>query len=394
MTGLPPIGSPVPWADGLVLRPEHFRETDRRTETLAHLAGLGHDPWAFGFTRIEVDEVALASNELRLDCEGVLPGGRPFRAERVALSIGDETGFEIRIGEDGGALLVPGGAACSHHSLPAARTRMRAGARELDPDWSPPALLVAPDHPLAADAARALGSLAGLAAGFAASLRIPGSERRPGAGAIARTHEALVEHVGMMDWVLSWPVVSPTALAGRAVALALAVRAAARAGHRFEPAWDPADQRGSLRAILAAAESAAAAIGLPFRTRLFRSGEEDGGVRTVEGVGSGPVVMAVETARGADLPAARSWLEGAALGAPERIEEALMRRVGGAVRRPLDRDPDLGIASGPLVQLYRVEADPAWRGPSPDLAIGSRAGLPCEATFSAFTAEPGTGDER
>ena len=385
----------MPWADGLVLRPEHFRDTDRRTETLVHLSGLGHDPWAFGFTWIDVDEVALASDELRLSCEGVLPGGRPFRAERVCAPVGDDIGFEIQAGEDGRVALVPGGTACSHHSLPAARTRMRAGARELDPDWSPPALLVAPGHPLAADAARALGGLAGLAAGFAASLRIPGSERRPGAGAIARTHEALVEHVGMMDWVLSWPVVSPTAVAGRAVALALAVRAAARTGHRFEPAWDPADQRGSLRAILAEAEAAAASIGLPFRTRLFRAGDEaQGAVRTVEGVGSGPVVVAVETARAADLPPARGWLEGAALGAPERIEEALTRRVGGAVRRTLDRDPELGIASGPLVQLYRVEADPAWRGYSMDLAIGSRAAMPCEATFSVFVPEPGRGDER
>lgn len=390
MTGLPPIGAPVPWADGLVLRPEHFRDTDRRTETLVHLAGLGREPWAFGFTRIVVDEVALASDELRLDCEGVLPGGRPFRAERVAAAIGDETCFEVQVGDEGGAVLAPGGAACSRRSLPAVRTRARAGTRELDPDWSPPALLVGPEHPLAADAARAVGSLAGLAAGFAASLRIPGSDRRPGVGAIARTHEALTEHVGMMDWVLSWPVVSPTTLAALAVRLTLSVRAAARVGHRFEPAWDPADQRGSLRTILAEAESAAASIGLPFRTRLFRAGEaEEDGVRSVEGVGRGPVVVAVETARGSDLPAARSWLEGAALGAPDRIEEALMRRVGGAVRRPLDRDPELGIASGPLVQLYLVEADPAWRGPSPDLAIGSRAGLPCEATFSVFVPEHG-----
>ena len=394
MTGLPPIGAPVPWADGLVLRPEHFRDTDRRTETLVHLAGLGRDAWPFGFTRIVVDEVALASDELRLDCEGVLPGGRPFHAERVAAPIGDETWFEVRIGDEGGAVLAPGGAACSRRSLPAARTRVRAGARELDPEWSPPALLVGPEHPLTKDAARAAGNLAGLAAGFAASLRIPGSDRRPGAGAIARTHEALTEHVGMMDWVLSWPVVSPTTLAAHAVRLSHAVRAAARVGHRFEPAWDPADQRGSLRAILAEAESAAASIGLPFRTRLFRGGEAQGGLRSVEGVGSGPVVVAVEAARGSDLPDARSWLEGAALGAPDRIEEALTRRVGGAVRRPLDRDPELGVASGPLVQLYRVEADPAWRGHSPDLAIGSRTGLPCDATFSVFVPELGRGDER
>ena len=394
MTGIPSIGAPVPWADGLVLRPEHFRDTDRRTEHLVHLMGLGHDPWAFGFTRIDVDEVALASGELRLGCEGVLPDGRPFRAERVEAPIGNESGFDVRIREEGDLVLAPGGTACSRRSLPAVRTRVRAGTCEIDPDWSPPALLVGPGHPLAADAARALGSLAGLAAGFAASLRIPGSDRRPGVEAIERTHDALTEHIGMMDWVLSWPVVSPTVLAAQALRLALAVRAAARTGHRFEPAWDPADQRGSLRAILAAAEAAAVSIGLPFRTRLFRASETGSGIRTVDGVGSGPMVVAVETARAADLPSARHWLEGAALGAPERIEEALTRRVGGAVRRAVDRDPELGIASGPLVQLYRVEADPAWRGHSVDLAIGSRAEMPCEATCSVFVFRPGRGDER
>lgn len=395
MTGLPPIGAPVPWADGLVLRPEHFRDTDRRTEILFHLAGLGHDPWAFGFTRVEVDAIALASDELRLSCEGVLPGGRPFRAERVVAPVENEAAFEIQAGESGGLVLAPGGTACSQHSLPAVRIRTRGGARELDPGWSPPALVITPEHPLAADTARSLGSLAGLASGFAASLRVPGSDRRPGTGAIARTHAALAEHVGMMDWVLTWPVVSPTVLAARAVALALAVRAATRVGHRFEPVWDPADQRGSLRAIFAEAEAAAASIGLPFRTRLFRAGDEpEGAVRTVEGVGSGSVVVAVETARAADLPAVRHWFEGAALGAPERIEDALTRRVGGVVRRALDRDPEFAIASGPLVQLYRVDADPAWRGCSMDLAIGSRAAMPCEATFSVFVAEQGRGYER
>ena len=388
MTGIPPIGAPVPWADGLVLRPEHFRDTDRRTETLVHLMGLGRDPWAFGFTRIDLDGVALASGELRVACEGVFPGGQPFRTERVSADIGDESGFEIRMRGEGDLVLAPGGGACSRDSLPAVRTRVRAGVVEPDPDWSPPAVLVDPGHPLVADAAQAIGRLAGLAAGLAASLRIPGSDRRPGARAIGRTHEVLTEHVGMLDWMLSWPAVAPTALACEALRLALAVRAAARAGPRFEPGWNPADQRGSLRAILDAAEAAAASVGLPFRTRLFRSGGDGSAPRIVDAVGSGPVVVAVETARAADLPPVRHWLEGAALAAPERVEEALTRRVGGAMRRALDRDSGLGIASGPLVQLYRVEADPVWRGHAMDLAIDSRAPMPCEATLSAFVPEP------
>ena len=394
MTSIPALVAPVPWADGLVLRPEHFHDTDRRNETLVHLAGLGHDPWAFGFTRIEVDEVALASGELRLECEGVLPGGRPFRAERVAASIGNETAFEIRMQDDGVVVLAPGGDACSRRSLPAARIGVRAGTVELDRDWSPPALLVGPGHPLAADAARCLGGLAGRAAGLAASLRIPGSDRRPGAAAIERTHEALAEHIGMLSWMLSWPAVAPTALAAETLRLALAVRAAARVTQPFEPAWDPADQRGSLRAVLAAAEAAVASIGIPFRTRIFRAGPEGSGIRTVDGVESGPVVVAVEVDHAVDLPAARHWFEGAAVTAPDRVEEALTRRVGGAVRRALDRDSGLGIASGPRVRLYRVEADPVWRGNARALAVGSRAEMPCDATLSAFVPEPEEGDSR
>ena len=288
MTAIPAIGAPVPWADGLVLRPEHFHDTDRRTETLVHLAGLGHDPWGFGFTRIEVDEVALASGELRVDCEGVLPGGTavPGRAGR-------------RFHRPRGRVRDPGPGrrrarprAGRHRLLaavaPGGPDRVRAGTPELDRDWSPPALLVGPEHPLAADAARALGGLAGLGAGLAASLRIAGSDRRPGAAAIERTHEVLAEHIGLLDWMLSWPAVAPTALAAEALRLALAVRAAARVMQRFEPAWDPADQRGSLRALLAAAEAAAASIGLPFRTRLFRAGHDGTAARIVDGVSGDP----------------------------------------------------------------------------------------------------------
>ena len=73
------------WQNGMVLEPVHFRQADRRTAELAHLAALIGEPWPWGFLRVEIDETALAAAELRVACEGVLPQGKI--AKKCLLSV-------------------------------------------------------------------------------------------------------------------------------------------------------------------------------------------------------------------------------------------------------------------------------------------------------------------
>ena len=194
----------------------------------------------------------------------------------------------------------------------------------------------------------------------------------------------------MLEALLGAPATSPGRLGIEALRLALGVRAAARIFEPLDEAWDPADQRGSIRRLLHAAETAASGIGLPFRASVFRP-DEQGDMLVVDGMPPDVLLLAIEAARPADLIAARSWIEGAALAAPDRIHEALTRRVAGCRRRVVDRDPRLGISSGPLLALYHVDDDKAWRGGEARLALAARTPPPRNASFSMLVPEGNVG---
>ncbi|MEL6479656.1 MAG: type VI secretion system baseplate subunit TssK, partial [Pseudomonadota bacterium] len=69
----------VMWIEGMFLRPHHFQQQDRRAESMltARIAAL--QPFFWGFSRIELDEKALAIGKVALTaCEGAFPDGLPF----------------------------------------------------------------------------------------------------------------------------------------------------------------------------------------------------------------------------------------------------------------------------------------------------------------------------
>ena len=251
------------------------------------------------------------------------------------------------------------------------------------PDWSAPVLLIDPDHPMRIEVNRQLGSLAALGAGFAATLRLPGAEERPVARVLGQVSSALAQGVGVIQALLAAPAVSPGLIGIEALRLALGVRGAARIFEHLDSAWEAGDQRGSIRRLLYAAESAASGIGLPFRANLFAT-TEDSNMLLVDGAPADTLVLAIEAGRPADLIAARSWLEGAALAAPDRIQDALSRRVAGCTRQPIERDPRIGISSGPLLALYHVENDSVWRGGQAQLALASKVPPPINTSYSVL----------
>lgn len=386
---IPDIPDAVDWRDGLILEPAQFTRTDRRTAVLANLAGLVADPWPWGFLSISVDETALASFELRVACAGVFPDGEPFRQAGLTAGLkreagdGDRQDFHVyRSSGAGYPVLAPGGAAPSAETLPAVRLEFRGGTWSSAADWSPPALLIGPDHPLRSDMNNALGALAALGTGYATALRMPSAAERPAARALGQVASALVQGVGVLDALLAAPAVSAGRLGMEALRLALAVRTAAGMYDHLEGVWDPADQRGSMKRIMDAAQDATSGIGLPFRADVFRPTEDDRvlAVRISHSV-SGALLLAIEASRPSDLTAARMWLSGAALASRQRIQEALTRRVTGCARRPVERDARFGVSSGPLLALFRVEEDRVWRG-NGELALASKTAPPDGTSFS------------
>ena len=376
----------------MVLEPEHFLHTDERTASLAHIAGLAADPWPWGFMNVKLDETALAGGELRVECDGVFPDGIPFSHTTLSTSLpegedGSTSHHEVVRNRDDGTLrLQASGEAPAENALPVARLSRSGGVWSQNSDWSPPVVLIEPDHPLRTDLNKYLGALAALGVGFGATLRMPGAENRPVARVLGQVATVLAQGVGVIEALLSAPAVTPGRIGLEALRLALGARAAAGT---FEPllgsAWSPADQRGSLRNLFQAAEKAASGIGLPFRTSAFRASDTPGVL--VVSVPSGTLLLAIEASQPADLLAARNWLEGAALAAPDRIQSALTRRVGGCVRHSVERDATMGVSSGPLLALYRVDDDFAWRAGQPHLALAAESPPPANTSFSILIPE-------
>ena len=392
---LPSFPEPVPWRNGMVLEPDHFRQTDSRTSALAHLAGMASEPWPWGFLTVGVDATALASGELRVDGEGFFPSGRPFRVRQLRRPLpdgsdGDRMDFNVVVEEDGTVALAGGTRAPGEESLPVARLVRHRDVWTGVAEWSPPAYLIGDDHPMREDMALQLGALAAIGAGFIATLRLPGADERPAARTLAQVATALAQGVGVIEALLAAPSVSPGRLGIEALRLALGVRGAAGVLDPIESRWDPADQRGSMRGLLYAAESVASSIGLPFRATVFRPGDVEN-VLLAQGMPSEPLLLAVESSRPADLIAARAWIEGAVLAAPERMDEAFTRRVTGCARHSVERDPRLGVSSGALLALYEVEYNVAWRGTGSVLALGRTQPPPPNTSFSVYVPDDGQG---
>ena len=385
------VPAAVQWRNGMVLEPAHFLQSDARAASLAHMAALAVEPWPWGFVRVVVDQTSLASAQLRVDCEGIFPSGVPFSRCELTRTLaagedGDHRTFQVAKTEDGSITLSDGEGAAADAVLPVARLVFRSGTWSEIADWSPPAYLLGPDHPLRLDMARQLGALAALTTGYMTTLRLPRAEHRPAAQMLGQVAAAMAQGVGVMEALLAAPVASPGRLGIEALRLALGVRAAAGIFERLDASWDPADQRGSMRRLLHAAESAALGIGLPFRASVFRA-TEAGETLLVEDVPGGALLLAIEASRPSDLITARAWFEGAALAAPERIQEAFSLRVAGCPRHPLDRDPRTGVSSGPLLALYQVERSTTWRDDSRALALGAKVPPPPNTSFSIFIPE-------
>ena len=391
---IPKVPGAVSWRNGMVLEPADFIRTDARSAGLTHLAALIGDPWPWGFLHVEIDETALAGGELRVQCDGVFPDGTPFEQTRLNATLpkgeqGDALHYDVaRAAEHDRPSLQLGGEAPSETNLPVARLVWRGGVWGHAPDWSPPALLIGPEHPLRADINRDLGALAALGVGFVATLRMPGAENRPVARVLGQVAVTLSQGVGVIDALMAAPAVSPGRVGMEALRLALGLRTAAGVFEPMDGAWSPSDQRGSMRYILGAAQAAASGVGLPFRANVFQAERDKPGVLKVDVV-SGRLLLAIEASRPADLMAARNWFDGAALAAPDRIQEALARRVAGCRRRPIERDATIGVSSGPLLALYDVEDDMAWRAGSMELALAAESPPPAGTSFSVLIPEGG-----
>jgi type VI secretion system protein ImpJ len=73
----------VIWSEGMFLRPQHFQQHDRYIESLVHGLTQGIHAYAWGFSRLKLDQSCLAIGKLGLsECGGVFQDGTPFNLPR------------------------------------------------------------------------------------------------------------------------------------------------------------------------------------------------------------------------------------------------------------------------------------------------------------------------
>jgi len=71
--------SRIAWSQGMFLQPQHFQQEGRSFERAIDATRLAISPNAWGFTRLEIDESALAIGRVALSsASGILPDGTPF----------------------------------------------------------------------------------------------------------------------------------------------------------------------------------------------------------------------------------------------------------------------------------------------------------------------------
>src|SRR5271165_6662729 len=69
----------VAWSQGMFLQPQHFQQEARSVERAIDVARNAAAPYAWGFSRLVLDEAALTLGRIAIaEAEGVLPDGSPF----------------------------------------------------------------------------------------------------------------------------------------------------------------------------------------------------------------------------------------------------------------------------------------------------------------------------
>jgi type VI secretion system protein ImpJ len=72
----PPIPERIQWHEGMLLAPQHFQQSQARTDSLAGWHALAAAPLAWGVRHLEVDTGLLANGLLRiLALDAVMPDG-------------------------------------------------------------------------------------------------------------------------------------------------------------------------------------------------------------------------------------------------------------------------------------------------------------------------------
>jgi type VI secretion system protein ImpJ len=403
----PPIPERIQWHEGMLLAPQHFQQTQARTDALMGWHALAASPLAWGVRHLEVDTGLLANGLLRvLQLDAVLPDGSAVWHDA---DCADHGVLELDLAEHAEALeLAPQdlwltlprarfmnrpGAPSRFASLsmppiedevseaveadlprmrpalglkvgaqpPSLWQHLRLGSLHKDnkqirmSDVLPPLMLLPRSHPLWVRSWQLANELRAKAAFVARQMQVASSRIEDRVTTLEQKDRLrnLLQGLAPLEAVLQTQPLHPHALYLALCGL-LAPLAMLRPGalSLLPPAYDQARPGAAFDPLLESLEEAVADISQDHLMHLF---EFDAGLFKLDMQPEWVSPRLVMGLRGKPDKDLMTWMEGAVIGTQSTWASLRERRVLGAARQCIEAAPDLGLRASNGYVLFAIE---------------------------------------
>lgn len=404
----PSIPERIQWHEGMLLAPQHFQQSQARTDALAAWHMLTAAPLAWGVRHLEIDMGLLASGLLRVTAlDAVLPDGTlvwhdASRADHGTLELdlapvagklelapqdiwltlalsrsSRESGAPTRFAsvaygpvEDEVSEAVPAevprlrpGLGLATGAVPTSLWQhLLLGSVQKDNkqirlgDELPPLLRLERDHPLCQRAWKLAAQLRSKAAYIARQTKVPSSRAEDRLASLEHREvlRCLLAGLAPLEAVLQTRPLHPHSLY-MALCSLLGPLALLRAGAMplLPPPYEHARPRAVFEQLMSHLEEAMAEVTQDHVLVLF---EFKDGAFTLQLQPEWVTQRLVVGLRGQPEKDAIAWMQGAVIGSASSWNSLRERRVLGAVREPIDSVPELGVRSSNGYTLFAIEA--------------------------------------
>ena len=403
----PPISERIQWHEGMLLAPQHFQQTQARTDALVSWHGLAATPLAWGVRHMEIDPGLLANGLLRvIALDAVMSDGTAVWHDA---SRADHGSLELDLGEHAQALeLMPQDIWLT---LPRSRTMHNPGApsrftsvslqpvedevsQAVEADiprlrvnlgltagampsslWQslrlgsvqkdnkqirlsadlPPLMLLPRSHPLWVRSWQLATELRSKAAFVARQMQVPSSRTEDRLTTLEQRERlrSLMQGLAPLEAILQTQPLHPYALYLVLCGL-LGPLAMLRPGalSLLPPAYEQARPNVAFEQLLDTLEEALSEISQEHVLHLFEFVEGNFALDLQPDWVTPRLVIG---ARGKPERELTDWMEGAVIGAQSAWASMRERRVLGAARRRIEAAPELGVRASSGYTLFAIE---------------------------------------
>lgn len=419
----PPIPERIQWHEGMLLAPQHFQQTQARTDALASWHALAAAPLAWGIRHIEIDPGLLANGLLRiLALDAIMPDGTAVwhdanRADHGPLELNlSEQAEALELAPQDIWLTLPRSRIMHNPGAPSRFTsiamppvedevsqaveadlprlrptlgltagdmpaslwhHLRLGSVQKDnkqirlTSEMPPLMLLPRQHPLWARSWQLATELRSKAAFVARQMQVPSSRTEDRLTTLEQRDRLrnLLQGLAPLEAVLQTHPLHPHALYLVLCGL-LGPLAMLRPGalSLLPPAYDQSRPSAAFGPLLDTLEEALAEISQDHLLHLF---EFENGNFTLDLQAGWATTRLVVGLRGKPEKDLTTWMEGSIIGAQSAWASLRERRVLGASRERIEAAPELGVRASSGYTLFAIDTPVALLSTGQKLVISN-----------------------